>query len=235
MTDDLKRCSCCGCTMLLLYFSKNRKGEYLKTCMKCRERFKKRNARPEIKIQRQKYREEHKEERHIYDTQIRDKEKKREADKEYYNRPENRERAKQRTRDWRKNNPEKAKENKELYKPRRNQRARDKRATDPSHKIRVNLGSRICKAVKHGHKSAKTMDLIGCTIEELKQHLQGKFEDGMTFDNYGEWHIDHITPCIAFNLLDPEEQRKCFNWENLQPLWAKDNMSKGGKLDWNKK
>ena len=233
ITNELRKCSCCGCTMLLeTYFSKNRKGEYLKTCNICRERFKTRNARPEVKDEKQRYRAEHKKERHIYDTQTRDKAKKKEMDDLYYSRPENRERARQRAMEWVKNNPERLKETKEKYKPKRNQRQRERRANDPNFKIRLNLGSRICKAVKDGHKSARTLELLGCTVDELKEHLESKFEEGMTFDNYGEWHIDHIKPCVSFDLTDPEEQRTCFNWVNLQPLWAKDNMSKGDKLDW---
>ena len=53
----------------------------------------------------------------------------------------------------------------------------------------------------------------------------------MTWKNYGEWHIDHIKPCSKFNLTDEEEQKKCFNYKNLQPLWASENTSKGAKWE----
>ena len=62
-------------------------------------------------------------------------------------------------------------------------------------------------------------------------YLAAKFQEGMSWDNHGEWHIDHIKPCCKFNLLDDEEQRKCFHYTNLQPLWSKDNLSKGGKYN----
>jgi hypothetical protein len=80
--------------------------------------------------------------------------------------------------------------------------------------------------------------LIGCSPEELKLYLASKFQEGMSWDNYGKyakespmtWHIDHIIPCSSFDLTDPEQQKKCFHYTNLQPLWAVDNMSKHDKL-----
>jgi hypothetical protein len=74
------------------------------------------------------------------------------------------------------------------------------------------------------------MKLIDCTIEELWTHLKRKFTEGMTKENYGKWHIDHIIPCASFDLTDPEQQEKCFHYTNLRPLWAFDNMSKGAKI-----
>lgn len=58
-----------------------------------------------------------------------------------------------------------------------------------------------------------------------------QFEPGMTWENYGtEWHVDHIVPCSYFDLTDPEQQRICFNYRNLQPLWAKDNLEKSNSV-----
>ena len=76
------------------------------------------------------------------------------------------------------------------------------------------------------------MTLLGCTIEEMRTFLEAEFEEGMTWENHGEWHVDHIRPCASFNLEYPEEQKKCFHWTNLQPLWAADNLAKGDRLDW---
>lgn len=73
------------------------------------------------------------------------------------------------------------------------------------------------------------MFLIGCEIDYLLYHIQEQFNPGMTWDNYGDWHIDHIKPCANFDLSKPEEQRKCFNYTNLQPLWAEENLIKGKK------
>ena len=63
----------------------------------------------------------------------------------------------------------------------------------------------------------------------VKGFLEAKFKEGMTWENHGEWHIDHIKPCVSFNLLDENEQKKCFHYTNLQPLWASENLSKGCK------
>lgn len=101
------------------------------------------------------------------------------------------------------------------------------RDTNIGLRIRGSLALRIWGTVKKGYKSATTMKLVGCSIEFLKIHLQNKFKPGMTWTNYGAWHIDHIRPCASFDLSKPTEQRKCFNFTNLQPLWAKENLSKG--------
>ncbi len=103
---------------------------------------------------------------------------------------------------------------------------------DAVYKLRKSLRSRIWIALKRRmlSKSTRTFELTGCSIPELKQHLESKFQDGMTWENHGEWHIDHIRPCASFNLADEAEQRACFHFSNLQPLWARDNLSKGAKF-----
>lgn len=82
-------------------------------------------------------------------------------------------------------------------------------------------------------KTNRTLELIGCSIGFLKSYLADKFIGDMSWENYGYrgWHIDHIIPCSAFDLTKEEEQKKCFHYTNLQPLWAEDNMAKHDKLD----
>lgn len=93
-----------------------------------------------------------------------------------------------------------------------------------------NCYSRINRVLKGIAKSSRTLDLIGCSIEELWVHLETQFQPGMTRKNHGpEWHIDHIIPCIRFDFTYPEQQKKCFHYSNLQPLWKSDNLSKGAK------
>jgi len=130
------------------------------------------------------------------------------------------------------NKEEKLNQNREWQRTHRNQinkRKRDRIKTDINFRLTINLRSRFKSVVKGINKSKSSLKLIGCSVEQLKQHLESNFVDGMSWDNYGEWHIDHLRPCCSFDLTKLEEQRKCFNFSNLQPLWAKDNQSKGGK------
>lgn len=70
---------------------------------------------------------------------------------------------------------------------------------------------------------------LGCSIEDLKKHLESKFTEGMSWYNYGKWHIDHIKPLAKFDLTNHEELLEACHYSNLQPLWAFDNLSKGAK------
>lgn len=97
--------------------------------------------------------------------------------------------------------------------------------------------AKINNILNYGYKSISTVRLLDCSIEFLKKHLESQFKPGMNWKNHGtgnndrgmqEWHIDHIRPCKSFDLSKPEEQRKCFNYKNLQPLWAVENLKKGG-------
>lgn len=92
------------------------------------------------------------------------------------------------------------------------------------------LRSRFQRAILKSYKFTSVMNLIGCSIAELRTYLELKFLPGMTWDNYGQWHIDHIKPCASFNLALADEQRECFHFSNLQPLWAIDNIRKSNKF-----
>jgi hypothetical protein len=81
--------------------------------------------------------------------------------------------------------------------------------------------------LKNSKKSDHALELLGCSIRFLKTYLEKQFKPGMSWDNYGKWHIDHVKPCAKFDLSKTEEQKKCFHYTNLQPLWAKENLSKG--------
>ena len=108
-----------------------------------------------------------------------------------------------------------------------------RRATCPKYKLLVCLRKRMNLAIRNNSKASNTVSLLGCSIEAVKVHLQTQFSEGMTWENHGfhGWHIDHIRPCASFDLSDPEQQKQCFHYTNLQPLWAVDNIRKGDR--WN--
>ncbi len=105
--------------------------------------------------------------------------------------------------------------------------------SDIMYKLSRNLRSRLHSALKNNHKSGSAIRDLGCSIEELKQHLKSKFQPGMTWSNYGlhGWHIDHIQPLSSFNLGNIKEFKKACHHNNLQPMWAKDNLSKGTRYE----
>lgn len=110
--------------------------------------------------------------------------------------------------------------------------AKNRRKVDVGFRMLCNLRRRLGHAITKGYKSAKTMDLVGCSVEHLRQYIENMFQDGMNWGNYGlnGWEIDHIIPCCSYDLTKPEEQIRCFNYTNLQPLWAKENRIKSGSV-----
>jgi len=104
--------------------------------------------------------------------------------------------------------------------------------TDASYRMVNNLRRRLGNALQGRSKSASTLELLGCSPDECYRHLERQFVEGMSWDNRDEWHIDHIRPIASFDLSIEAEQRSCFHYSNLQPLWAADNLSKGAKLVW---
>jgi len=137
----------------------------------------------------------------------------------------------------RRQNPEfRAKERKRSRNPevkaKRNARARKRYKEDPEFRIQSLLRSRLHSALKGNAKVAPTMNLVGCTPEELKWHLHAQFLPGMSWENMGRvWHIDHIIPYKAFD-MGVEEDQRIVNWYmNLQPLWGPDNLKKSGKYE----
>lgn len=102
--------------------------------------------------------------------------------------------------------------------------------TDAGFKLLTRLRTRIYQALKGLFKSRATKEILGCSVLELRTHLEKQFRPGMTWKNYGPvWHVDHIRPCASFDLTDPAEQQKCFNFSNLQPLFKEENLKKGDK------
>lgn len=121
-------------------------------------------------------------------------------------------------------------DNKEKIKKYKKEYIKNRCKYDVEFKLLQNLRRRLHHALSGERKSLHTLELLGCSIPELKEWLQLKFSIGMTWENYGKWHVDHIIPCAAFNLSIEEEQKRCFNYTNLQPLWAFDNIKKRDKV-----
>ncbi len=105
---------------------------------------------------------------------------------------------------------------------------------DSNFKIRLLYSNRVKQIldVYEATKKDKFSKLLGCSIETFKKHIEKQFKPGMTWANHGSktWHIDHIIPCKSFDLNDKQQQKKCFNYKNLQPLKAIENLKKGSKM-----
>lgn len=195
--------------------------------------------------------------RRIYRNSRLDKDRQREYMRNYYPRyisdPENKRKKRIYMRDYvrrpdvqlrmleKRSDPDKAAKIREYWiayrakpenKARRSERDKTRRKTDLLFKIMRSLRSRVGRALKKGGKCCSTADLIGCDVGFLRRWIEVKWKPGMSWDNYGRkgWHIDHIMPCASFDLSDPRQQRICFRWTNLQPLWALDNIKKSDKI-----
>lgn len=238
MKKKTKICTKCGKEAELSEFYKDKRGKLGRKseCKECRSKLNKLN-----KLSRQKYNKE-------YRDRNREKLIKVSLDFYYNNREEILIKAKK----YRKENLEslaiKQKERHQKNKEERNKqnkiwriKNREKITTQRTNRYKVDLNFKLKKvlrgriwAVLRGlNKSKTTQDLLGCSIEELKQHLQSRFTKGMTWNNYGRgadtWQIDHIKACAKFDLSKPSEQQVCFHYTNLQPLWTIDNIKKSNK------
>lgn len=171
--------------------------------------------------------------KHIERTQARfnsdpeAREKKRAYDKEYYKK--HKVRISFYNKIWNSENKEKRSE----YSTRA---SRKRRAESPQFKVRANVSTCIYARLKKRLSSKEgnsTWDFLPYTLDELVQHLEELFTEGMTWKNYGEWHIDHKRPDCSFSYTstNDEEFKECWALKNLQPLWAVDNLKKGGKWD----
>ena len=146
---------------------------------------------------------------------------------------------------WRKNNPDYEK-SPHILKRKREYRKTTKRKEylrtyyrgirreNVNYKIAANIRGRIKAGLKakRANRNLRTPEYLGCSFKYLRHYIESQFTEGMSWDNYGVhgWHIDHIIPCASFDLTDIEQQKQCFHYTNLQPLWAKDNLSKGARI-----
>jgi hypothetical protein len=202
-----KKCSKCNCDKPIeeFYKDKTRKDGYTSDCKICRcdsgKKYHEKNIEKR-KLKRKIYYKNNKHKKQEYINKNKDEIKKR-LNKSYL---KNRDIRIKNSKEWAKNNPDKRK----IYEARyhiKNPHIRACRDTLRHHLVRIN-----------SKKQGKTIDLLGYSAEELKNHIELLFTDGMTWENYGEWHIDHIIPICNFDTQTPPSIVNALN--NLRPLWA---------------
>jgi hypothetical protein len=128
--------------------------------------------------------------------------------------------------EWREKNKESLNEYKRIYE-------KTKKDSDPSYRLASYTRTAIytCLKERNINKYNNTFDLLPYSLGELINHLEGKFQEGMTWDNYGQWHLDHIKPMSSFIFENPKDIQfqECWSLNNLQPLWGQENLSKGSR------
>lgn len=144
--------------------------------------------------------------------------------------------------DWRKENPDYMpayyEEHKEEYVANAKERTKARKATDPAYKMLITLRKRLSGCLKQAkaNKVTNTLDLLGCSMAYFMKFMEKKFQPGMTWKNHGfgkdKWHVEHREPCDSFNMLDEMDQRWCFHYSNLQPMWQPENLRKSKKLNY---
>lgn len=121
----------------------------------------------------------------------------------------------------------------------KNRSYHEKNKHDPIWKLKHSLRSGTYRALKYGHKPAKTLEFLKCSVEDFKLHIEKQFTEGMTWENWGKladhWNLDHILPINHFDFTNEGSWDKCFHYTNFQPLWWRDNLEKFDKLDWKPK
>lgn len=137
----------------------------------------------------------------------------------------NKEKIKNRIKEWKIKNKEKVK----IY---LKQWRKNARLNNSKYKLRCNISTAISRSLKGNKHGVSWENIVGYSLFELKNHLENKFMDGMAWENYGKWHIDHKIPIASFVFSEPEDSefKKCWALSNLQPLWAIDNLKKGASL-----
>lgn len=141
---------------------------------------------------------------------------------------------------WSKSNPDKKRESTQAWRKNNIEHSRrigreyskKKLIEDTNYLLSHHMRNRLRSAVKGGYKSGSAVRDLGCSIPEFVTWLEGKFQLGMSWDNYGinGWHVDHVVPLVTFDLTDRGQLLKAVHYTNLQPMWAFKNRSKGGRI-----
>ena len=223
----MKICSKCGESrpMSEFYHDKNKKDGHQPWCKICAAEYER------------KYYEANREKKIEYSCEWykANREKKAEYDREY--RKANREKLSAHCREYCEAHREEKAEydckyreaNREKIAEYKREYDRKRRAEDIQFRLAGNLRARLNNVMKGKAKNGSAVRDLGCSLGDLKQHLESQFAEGMTWDNYGDWHVDHILPLSAFDLTDRKQLLEACHYTNLQPLWAEDNIRKSGK------
>ena len=185
-----------------------KKHNQCKACIAAYNRKYRQENKEEIAANNRKYGQEHKEEIA--------------ANKREYRQENKEEIAAQKRKHYQEHREEIAAQNRKRY------------AKDPAYAITKRLRARMNKVVKAAgldKKCDSTSELLGISPQGLKEWLEAQFTEGMTWENRSDWHIDHRVPCDAFDMTVETNQRICFWYKNLQPLWAEENLQKSNTYD----
>lgn len=165
-----------------------------------------------------------------------------EANKRYTNKPGIRDKKNNFTKNWYKENKDNRKEYLKEYREKNYEKIKEtkrnyekkRKSTDPIYKLIGNFRTAIYTVLKENNvtKYGHYFEMLGYQPEQLINHLELQFKDGMTWDNYGEWHVDHKLPItyFKFNDVTDDEFKKCWSLGNLQPMWGDENISKSNKI-----
>jgi hypothetical protein len=213
--NNMKTCTKCNVEKEFTEFGrlKASKNGYRSECKMCVKEYRLRNSEHIVEYRKQ-YAISNKENQKLY--KLKNKEKIKEQDKQY--RLNNKDRYEQ----WRI-------ANKKSINDKANQYNKNKKSKDSLFKLSCNIRTLMGNCIKRqGYKkTSRTFEILGCSYEEFKQHLENQFTEGMTWNNAGEWHIDHIYPVSL--AIDENHLIKLNHYTNLQPLWAIDNIRKSNK------
>lgn len=202
----MKTCTACGCSKALTDFGLERKGKFGRRS-KCR------SCRSATEHQSSEYRKahytQHREQTLAVNAHYR------ESRREVLNEAQRRRYSA---------NPKPAKEASRLYILRRI-------PIDPHFRLKRNVASAVWASLRGG-KQSRTFDLLGYSLDDLRRHLEHLFVSGMSWENYGQWHVDHVIPVASFSFQSASDDafKRCWSLSNLQPLWAIDNLKKGAKV-----
>ena len=204
-----KICGKCNVEKLFIEFSKKKSGKYglESTCKECKK----------------EYYQDNKENYKEYSKEYRgnNKEKIKERGKEYYQ--NNKEKKNEYSKEYYQDNKEKMIES-------ISKSVKKRKLNDPLFKLKCNLRTLICNSMRRkGYKkNSRTFNILGCEYSFFLKYMEAQFKDGMTWENHGEWHIDHIMPMYAAQT--EEEALELNHYTNFQPLWAEENLYKSNKI-----